>query len=258
MLFKDKMIAIVVLLGYTLVLTACAKKSDLDGTDTSGGGEDTSAPVAPPLDDPTVLLDKTIIFEIKDSNWSVPRGSGPEFGQYVPVLMFKVTAVNPDNSLTFDLGTAVMNETSGAWEHDPCTVTVSMTGTLDANPHFTTTAMDFRTYVHNPSADDPYAAATLFDMFIGGNFTYDDATGAAGISRGTFSGTFDFREVAQMLHTLKDPTEQQACEMAPDYNADCSACRDDSEPYCLEIGAELIKASETTALMDAQTSACYE
>ena len=248
------MIESAAVLGLSLMLASCENSSSgEDNGDT--GGLDTEPPVIiVPIENlHEVVAGKTFIWDIPTMAWSVPKGSGPEFGQAVPDMMFTITEALENGSMTFFVGTADVDGTQSS-----CTTTVDVPATVTENPGFETTPMDFVTYGENLFEEAPVhqVKASMYGMALSGYFVVEN--GLVGIRKGAIEMVVDFRETYRLFHLRPNATPDSICEEAPDFNANCEACPSDGAPYCLALKAELISVDEAVGRsMNPIISTCF-
>jgi hypothetical protein len=254
MKLEKRLVIILATAWLMATLGACDSKSDVTGPDGdtgTGPQELDTGGTDVVLEDTTVLETKIFVFDVRDANWSEPKGAGKEFGVYVPDLMFQIQAV-ADDTLTLLTGTATEEGVQ-----DECTATATLEASVVDNPYFETTPVDFLTYAYNENIPAPATrVATLYDLSIRGRFT----DGGTKIDNGELLATLDFRELSDLFHLLleEDRTPEGVCERTIDYDAECTACPSDGAPYCLQMRAQLIRTEEAVgAAFDEVPTPCY-
>ncbi len=209
---------------------ACTEETAADAD--SGADTNTSASTIP---GPGYWVDRTYVVTVPATNWSKPKGIGSDVGAFVPRFAFTITG-STETQVDLLVGTAI--DTA----QDTCTPTSSFTGSSETYPAVRIGPQDFRARVVNDiDAENPIVVyATLYDL----EFVDILPTDVAPAEDGVLRGVIDTRELYSLFSQLPDPTPDTVCAASAAFEAPCTACRD-GEPYCIELEAIGIGATET-------------
>ena len=180
---------------------------------------------------------KTYLLEIAPEAWSEPPNIGEEIGQFVPQFMLLVESVSGD---TLDVAVGTAN----AGTQQMCNPTTSVQGVSAAVPEVQIGPFDFPIYLRDEERD-----VTVNGTARELTFTNILPDGDIPADEGVISASIDTRDICPLIYGSFVRTPEADCNTLAEFGAPCGPCPHDDAPYCVQIKATYLGATESAAAL---------
>lgn len=179
---------------------------------------------------------KTYALEIGSARILQPAAAAGLLEQYkdqIPTILIGVTGTTTS---TISFMGAIAAEGSDPPAQDMCQVTIPMPDSdFTGNPYFQLGPADL-------TFDISGYSVPIYSLMISGTFAPD----ASYFGGGVLQGEVDARDIVSLVPDVESADD--VCELVGSFGAPCEACSSDSQPYCLTVMADQIKAEEVPGL----------
>jgi hypothetical protein len=176
---------------------------------------------------------RSYLLAIPGQAWAEPAAMGDEVGAFVPAFLLQVEGSSGD-TIDVMIGTA---DAEGTQEE--CNPTTAATSEPAKYPEVQIGPIDLPIYLRNEEGGVS-ASATAYDLTISNVLPEGDSAA----DEGELSAVMDVRETAGLFTQLLNRSPDGVCGALETFGAACDPCSKDDEPYCVDIKAVGIGATE--------------